>query len=49
MMTVHLVHAFVGVRILSEHLRCVLMQKHVIRDSAGLLIRVTDSSDTKDV
>ena len=46
MMTLVLVHAFVGVRILSGHIRLVLIHEHVIRDSVHLLIHVTGSSDT---
>ena len=40
MMTLVLVHAFVGVRILSEHIRLALIHEHVIRDSVHLLIHV---------
>ena len=46
MITLVLVHAFDGVRILSEHIRLVLMHECVIRDSVHLLIHVTGSSDT---
>ena len=46
MMTLVLVYAFVGVRILSGHICLVLMHEYVIRGSVHLLIHVTGSSDT---
>ena len=46
MMTLVLVHAFDGVRILSGHIRLALIHEYVIRDSVHLLIHVTGSSDT---